>query len=79
MIAYKRYVTIQDPDQIVLTGLPFRPGQRVEVVVIADEDETAARVQELKQLFSETQGLPQARTLTDEEIAAEIDSYRAGT
>ncbi len=79
MIAYKRYVTIQDPDQIVLTGLPFRPGQRVEVVVIADEDETAARVQELKQLFSETQGLPQARALTDEEIAAEIESYRAGT
>ncbi|MGB8645391.1 MAG: hypothetical protein WCF84_09140 [Anaerolineae bacterium] len=77
MIAYKRYVTIQDPDRIVLSGLPFRPGQRVEVVVIADEDETAARVQSLKRLFAETQGLPQARTITDEEIAAEIKAYRA--
>ncbi len=58
MIAYKRYVTIQDQQRIVLADLPFHPGQRVEVLIIAEDDETAAHIQELKQLFKTTQGLP---------------------
>ncbi len=77
MIAYKRYVTIQDPQQIVLSDLPFRAGQRVEVVMIAEEDMNA-RLTALKNLFSATQALPQAKTLTEDEIAAEIEAYRAG-
>jgi hypothetical protein len=32
----------------------------------------------LKALFKETQALPQAKTITEEEIAAEIAAYRAG-
>jgi hypothetical protein len=76
MIAYKRYVTIQDPQQVILSDLPFRSGQRVEIVMIAEED-LNARVAAAQELFKKTQALPQARTLTDEEIAAEIEAYRA--
>ena len=36
MIAYKRTVTIQNPRRLVLDDLPFQPGQRVEVVVLAE-------------------------------------------
>jgi len=32
----------------------------------------------LKALFKATQALPQAKTITEEEIAAEIAAYRAG-
>ncbi len=78
MIAYKRYVTIQDPQRIVLSNLPFRAGQRVEVVIIAEDEEATARIQELKQLFKTTQGLPQAQTLSEDDIAAEVEAYRAG-
>ena len=78
MMAYRQYVTIQDPKQLVLSGLPFRPGQRVEVVMIAEEEQPAARVQELRTLFKTTQALPQAQAITEEEIAAEIAAYRAG-
>jgi hypothetical protein len=78
MMAYRQYVTIQDPKQLVLSGLPFRPGQRVEVVMIAEEEQPAARVQELRALFKTTQALPQAQAITEEEIAAEIAAYRAG-
>ena len=78
MMAYRQYITIQDPKQLVLSGLPFRPGQRVEVVMIAEEEQPAARVQELRALFKTTQALPQARAISEDEIAAEIAAYRAG-
>lgn len=45
MTAYKKYVTIEDPKSLVLTDLPFKQGQLVEVVVIAqDNGESEERV-----------------------------------
>ena len=78
MLAYKQYVTIKDPARVELSGLPFRAGQRVEVVMIAENDDQAARTEELRALFRATQALPQAQALTDEMIAEEVESYRAG-
>ena len=78
MIAYRQYTTVQESKQIVLSNVPFQPGQRVEVVLIAEEERPAARVQELQALFKATQTLPQAQAITEEEIAAEIAAYRAG-
>lgn len=78
MLAYKQYVTIKDPAKIELNGLPFRAGQRVEVVMIAENDDQTARVEELRALFRATQALPQAQALTEEMIAEEVESYRAG-
>ncbi|MDZ4185807.1 MAG: hypothetical protein U1D97_12630 [Desulfuromonadales bacterium] len=78
MLAYKQYVTIKDPAKIELSGLPFRVGQRVEVVMIAEDDDRTARVQELKALFRSTQALPQIKAITDEMIAEEVEAYRAG-
>lgn len=77
MIAYKKYVTIKDPQNLVLKGLPFRAGQRVEVVMIADEEQRA-RVQELQKLLKKTQRLPKAKAISENEIAEEIKAYRAG-
>ena len=78
MLAYKQYVTIKDPAKIELSGLPFRAGQRVEVVMIAEDDDRTARVQELKALFRSTQALPQIKAISDEMIAEEVEAYRAG-
>ena len=77
MLAYRQYVTVQKSKQIVLSDLPFLPGQRVEVVVIAEDQPAANRVRELRELFQATQALPQAQALSEEEIAAEIAAYRA--
>jgi len=35
-------------------------------------------IEEIDALFKETQALPQALALTDDDIAAEIDAYRSG-
>ena len=76
MLDYKTVVTIQDPNQLVLTSLPFRRGQRVEVVLRFVEEERAQILAELRMLLAETQALPHLRTLTEEEITAEINAYR---
>jgi hypothetical protein len=78
MRAYKKHVTIDDPKKLVLSDLPFQPGQRVEVVMIAEDEEREKRVQELRMLLKKTQALPQARTVTDDMIAEEVAAYRAG-
>lgn len=77
MIAYKKIVTVKDPERIVLSGVPFRRGQRVEVLMIA-EDKPAARIKELNRLLRQTQKPPAARRISEEEIAEEIAQYRAG-
>jgi len=76
MLAYKKNVTIKDKDSLTLTGLPFKPGQRVEVVIIAEEDQDA-NLAEVQALLKQTQSLPQARIISEADIEAEIAAYRA--
>lgn len=78
MLAYKQYVTIKDPAKLELNGLPFRSGQRVEVVMIAEDDDRSAQIEELRTLFRSTQSLPHVKTVSDELIAEEVEAYRAG-
>ena len=78
MNAYKTYVTVTDSQELVLSNLPFKPGQKVEVIVLS-EDETRKDVsQRLQQLFDKTQAIAGLQDITEEEIAAEIDAYRRG-
>lgn len=78
MHAYKKYVTIKDPKNLTFSDLPFRPGQRVEVVMIAEDEERERRVDELRTLLKKTQALPAAKTVSEDMIAEEIARYRAG-
>ncbi len=76
MRAYRKHITIDGPKHTVLKDLPFRPGQKVEVVLIAKDDEPDARIEALKQLLKDTQVLPQAKTISEDEIAEEVTAYR---
>ena len=78
MRAYKTVARIQDPKKLVLENMPFHPGQMVEVLVLAQDSDEVERTTRLKALFKETQSLPQARIITEEEIALEIERYRSG-
>lgn len=75
MQAYKTFVTIQNPNQVVLNNLPFKEGQQVEILVLANDDQS--QIQQLKLLFNETQSLPQSQSLTEEEILDEVAAYRS--
>ncbi len=79
MKAYRTYLTITDAKQIVLSNMPFRVGEKVEIVVLAAEDNNRAdRVRQLQELFRETQSLPQSQTLSEDDILREVEAYRSG-
>ena len=78
MEAYRTKIRIKDPKQVILSNLPFRSGQVVEIVVSVPDEDRKAAVQEFKALFKETQSLPQVQVLSEEEILAEIEAYRRG-
>ena len=79
MKAYRTYLTITDPKQIVLSNMPFRVGEKVEIVVLAaEENNRAERVRQLQELLRETQSLPQAQTLSEDDILREVEAYRSG-
>ncbi len=78
MNAYKKYITISDPKKVVLSDLPFQPGQRVEVIILAEDNPRAAISKKVRDLFEQTQAIPGVQDITEEEIAAEIEAYRRG-
>jgi hypothetical protein len=78
VLAYRKKIKLDDPRRTVLTDLPFRAGAVVEVLVIEDEEERKLRIEEFKRLLKDTQALPQARAVTEAEIAAEITAHREG-
>lgn len=51
-------------------------GDKVKVILL--KPRSTEQIQAVKALFKETQALPQARAITEDEIAAEIAAYRAG-
>jgi predicted amidohydrolase len=77
MIAYRQYATVQESKQIILSDLPFQPGQRVEIVVLAEEERPVNLVRELREVLQVTQALPQAQAISEDKIAAESAAYRA--
>ena len=79
MKAYKTYSTITDSKQVVLSDLPFRIGEKVEILVLAAENgNRAEQVRKLRDLFKETQSLPQIQTLSEDDILREVEAYRNG-
>lgn len=50
MNAYKQYLTITNSQELILSNLPFNAGQKVEVIILPEEDqETEKRLNELKE------------------------------
>jgi hypothetical protein len=77
MTTYKLDLTIEDPEQLIISNLPFQRGDRVEIIISTKErEERKALVGELKDLFKRTQSLPSSKAITEEEIEAEIEAYR---
>lgn len=77
METFRVRTTVSKDGQLSIRGLPFRAGAKVEVVIRKEEQDRKALARELRALFKEIQSLPQAKTITEEDIAAEIAAYRA--
>ncbi|NEQ77926.1 MAG: hypothetical protein F6K24_54270 [Okeania sp. SIO2D1] len=50
MNAYKKSLIIDNPQQLVLSDLPFAAGQKVEIIILAeDHNEVDSQLEELRQ------------------------------
>lgn len=76
MNTYKTYVQIDDSGRLVLEGLPFPDGTLLEVLLVDQSQQPAERVESWRALMRHVQALPQSRTISDEEIDAEIRAHR---
>ena len=80
--AIRQSMRIQSDGVVEIRSPALAQGRWVDVIVLMESDEDRAareeRVQRLRALFKETQALPIAQTITEEEIAAEIEAYRMG-
>lgn len=75
MPVYKTTSRIQASGELAIRDLPFAPGTLVKVQVMGSEPSAAEREQEWARLLQAVQALPQ--TISDEDIAAEIDACRS--
>lgn len=78
MIAYKRTLTVEDPDRVVLSGLPLRKGQRVEIVVLAEDPHERRPRKRLRSLLKATRDASTLRPITEMQIVREIVALRSG-
>lgn len=77
MIAFKRTVTVVDPERVVLSGLPLRKGQRVEIFVLAEELRVPQPNLRLRSLLKTTQCAVSRRRITEKQIVEETRALRA--
>ncbi|HCU23772.1 MAG TPA: hypothetical protein DF383_02045, partial [Deltaproteobacteria bacterium] len=68
MRALKKYFTVSKEKELIIPNLPFEPGEKIEVVLIAEEENRIKKIQEMKQLFKVTQALPQAQSISEDDI-----------
>lgn len=78
MTAYKKTLVIDDPNNLVLSDLPFQPGQKVKIIILAQNYEPSPNGDKLRSLLKKTQSLPSSKAITEAEIAAEIERLRRG-
>jgi hypothetical protein len=72
MNAYKKYVTIDNPQQLILSDLPFVPGQRVEIIILAeDNSEINPQLEELRRKIDSGTEQILAGNVTDGELVFE--------
>ncbi len=81
LTAVKQMVQVQPGGLIEVRTPELQPGDMIEVIVLVENASTEDRAElarRLETLFKETQAVPGAQTITEEQIAAEIAAYRAG-
>ena len=79
--ALRQKVKVQPGGLIEIRSPELIAGSQADVIVLVDsdrsEDTRTRQVAELDAVLKRTQGLPAAREITEQEIAAEIAAYRA--
>jgi len=77
MAAYRKQVTIKNPKRVVLSDLPLKARDQVEIVIEREQKGRSAKAGAWGKLFEKIDRLPRARRVSEEEIAKEIRALRS--
>jgi hypothetical protein len=78
MNSFGTSATVQSTGDILVAGVPFAPGTEVEVVISPKRKSAAEFSQAWQHVCGQLRTVPQATSLSDDDIQHEIDDYRAG-
>jgi len=73
----KTEMVMDNSHRLVLSDVPFTAGEKL-LIFITTEAVLQNKLAKWQALFKETQSLPQLQNITEKEIEAEIEAYRAG-
>ena len=73
----KTEMVMDNSHRLVLSDVPFAAGEKL-LIFITTEAVLQNKLAKWQALFKETQSLPQLQSITEKEIEAEIEAYRAG-
>ena len=77
MNTFKTYAQVDASGGLALHGLPFNEGTLVEVLVVDQSRPRQQLANDWRELIRHVQGLPQTQEISDEDIRAEIETYRS--
>ena len=79
MQAYETQKTVQERGEVHVAGVPFAVGTEVEVMISPRRKDAAEFAEAWQHVCSQIHATPGALALSDADIQAEIDRYRAGS
>jgi hypothetical protein len=78
MNTYETSTTVEPQGDIRVVGVPFAPGTEVEVTINPKRKSADEFLGAWQRVCDELRALPQAGSVTDDDIQKEIIDYRAG-
>jgi len=76
MLAYKTYTEVGSGNEIKLSGLPFKKGDIVEILIVSENNDEIDQYERWKSLFKLTQSHIGSSNISDEDIETEIKLFR---
>jgi len=78
MLAYKTYTEVGSGNEIKLSGLPFKKGDIVEILIMSENNNEIDQYERWKSLFKLTQNRIDSSNISDKDIENEIKLFREG-
>jgi hypothetical protein len=78
MNSYETSATVQEQGRVLVAGVPFAPGTEVEVTINPKRRSPEEFSAAWRRLCAELRSRTGLSNITENEIADEIDRYRAG-
>ena len=78
MSTYETSAIVEDQREVRVPDVPFEPGTEVEVTISPKRRPVEEFTAAWQRLCAELRAVPGMDTISEEEIRAEVDRYRAG-